>query len=99
MEIPALSFEIYNLIGTAAWATALSLIGYELGSDWDKASRNVSHASDLLAAVALLMLIVLIVHKAIQIRKERKADGGAAAAGPLGRDTVAPRARHRAPRG
>jgi membrane protein DedA with SNARE-associated domain len=99
MEIPTLSFEIYNLIGTAAWATALSLIGYELGSDWDKASKNVSHASDLLAAIALLMLIVLVVHKAIQIRKERKADGAADAAGTLGGDGAAPRARHRAPRG
>jgi membrane protein DedA with SNARE-associated domain len=98
MEIPALSFEIYNLIGTAAWATALSLIGYELGSDWDKASKNVSHASDLLAALALLMLIVLVVHKALQIRRERRADAAASAGAP-GSDVVAPRARHRAPRG
>ncbi len=99
MEVPLLSFELFNLIGTVVWATALSVIGYELGSDWDKASKNVSHASDLLIAVVLLMLIVLIVHKALQVRKERKADDAAAAAGALSSDDAAPRARHRAPRG
>lgn len=99
MEIPLLPFELFNLIGTAAWATALSVIGYELGSDWDKASRNVSHASDLLAALAVLMLLVLIVHKAFQVRRERKADEAAGPGGTLNRDVVAPRARHRAPRG
>lgn len=116
MEIPLLPFELYNLIGTAAWATALSVIGFELGSDWDKASKNVSHATDLLSAVALLMLIVLIVHKALQIRKERRADSladgppgsptsrhsAASGGGPRSlesTDAIAPRAKHRAPRG
>ncbi len=74
MEVPALSFEIFNLVGTAAWATALSVLGYELGSDWAKTSKNVSHATDALAALALVMLVALIVHKAYQIKKERRAD-------------------------
>lgn len=103
VEIPLLPFEIFNLIGTLVWATALSLIGYTLGSDWDKASKNVSHATDLLSAIVLLMLIVLIVHKALQIRKERRADAASTrSAGPAARsdrDLIAPRAKHRAPRG
>jgi membrane protein DedA with SNARE-associated domain len=108
MEIPLLPFEFFNLIGTVVWATALSLIGYALGSDWDKASKNVSHATDLLSAIVLLMLIVLIVHKALQIRKERRAgppSGGPPGGGPAGpaapsdKDLIAPRAKHRAPRG
>ncbi len=89
MEIPAVAFEAYNLVGTAVWATALSVIGYELGSDWTKASKSFSHATDLLSAVVLLMLIVLIVHKWLQVRKERRAE--AAAASPLaGGNGVAP---------
>ena len=84
MEVPALPFEIFNLIGTLAWAAALSLIGYELGSDWASASKSFSHASDALAAVVVLLLVVLIVHKALQIRKERRADAAALAAGPAG---------------
>jgi membrane protein DedA with SNARE-associated domain len=79
MEVPALPFGIFNLIGTVVWATALSLIGYELGSDWDKASKNISHASDALAALVVIMLIALIAHKARQVRRERTADATAAA--------------------
>ncbi|MGH3304953.1 MAG: DedA family protein, partial [Streptosporangiaceae bacterium] len=84
MEVPALSFEIFNLIGTVVWATALSLIGYELGSDWASASKSFSYASDVLAAVVVLMLVVLIVHKALQVRKERRTGAADWAAGPAG---------------
>jgi membrane protein DedA with SNARE-associated domain len=80
MEVPALPFEIFNVIGTLVWATALSVLGYELGSDWDKASKNVSHASDALAALVVLMIVVLIAHKWLQIRRERRADAATAAA-------------------
>jgi membrane protein DedA with SNARE-associated domain len=77
MEVPMLPFEIFNLIGTLAWATLLSVIGYEFGSDWNKVSKNFSHASDALAVVVVLVLAALIVHKYIELRKERHADAAA----------------------
>jgi membrane protein DedA with SNARE-associated domain len=88
MEIPALPFEIFNLIGTVVWATALSLIGYELGNDWHSASKSFSDASDVLAAVVVLMLVVLIAHKALQVRRERRAEAAAWKAGPVGPDSA-----------
>jgi membrane protein DedA with SNARE-associated domain len=97
MEVPALPFEIFNLIGTAIWATALSVIGYELGSDWTKASKNFSHASDALAGVVILLLVGLIVHKWLQIRHERKAEAAGIAPGPPAKAPAPPKARHRAP--
>ena len=81
MEVPVLPFEVFNLIGTLAWATALSVIGYEFGSDWNKVSKHFSQASDALAVVVVLMLVALIVHKAIEIRKERRADAAGLAGG------------------
>jgi membrane protein DedA with SNARE-associated domain len=81
VEVPVAPFALFNLIGTAVWVTALSLAGYAVGNDWTKASKNFSHASDLLAILVILALIVLIVHKWLQIRKERKADAAAAASG------------------
>jgi membrane protein DedA with SNARE-associated domain len=81
MEVPALPFEIFNLIGTLAWATVLSVLGYEFGSDWNKVSKNFSHASDALAILVVLLLVALIVHKALEIRRERRADAEAAARG------------------
>jgi membrane protein DedA with SNARE-associated domain len=84
MEVPVLPFEIFNLIGTLAWATVLSVIGYEAGSDWTKVSKNFSHASDALAVLVVLLLVALIVHKAIEIRKERRADEAAGRAATPG---------------
>ncbi len=80
MEVPALPFEVFNLLGTLAWAAVLSVLGYELGSDWDKASKNFSHASDALAVLVVLLLIGLIVHKAREVRNERRSDAAAGAA-------------------
>jgi flagellar biosynthesis/type III secretory pathway M-ring protein FliF/YscJ len=60
------------------------VIGYEVGSDWTKASKNFSHASDALAVVVVLLLVGLIVHKAIEIRKERRADEAAGGVGTGG---------------
>jgi membrane protein DedA with SNARE-associated domain len=102
MEVPLLPFEIFNLIGTAVWATVLSVIGYELGSDWTKVSKNFSHASDGLAVLVVLALAVLIAYKAREVRKERQADAAAEAsgAGPASAPTAtapAGKARHRAP--
>jgi membrane protein DedA with SNARE-associated domain len=106
MEVPLLPFEIFNLIGTAVWAAVLSVIGYELGSDWAKVSKNFSHASDALAAVVIVVLVALIAYKAREVRKERQADAAAAALGGAGTGgdavsapTAAPagKARHRAP--
>jgi len=74
LEVPVLQFEVFNLIGTAVWASALSVIGYELGGDWAKASKNFSHASDALAVLVVVVLAGLIVYKAREIRKERQAD-------------------------
>jgi len=100
MEVPLVPFEIFNLIGTAIWATALSVIGYELGSDWTKVSKNFSHASDILAAGVVVVLVALIAYKAREMRKERQADAAADGAnGPAGQNATAPagKARHRAP--
>ncbi len=108
VEVPVAPFALFNLIGTAVWVTALSVAGYAVGNDWTKTSKNFSHASDLLAILVILALIVLIVHKWLQIRKERKADAAAAASGdaPAGEPpangaaangTPASGGRHRAP--
>jgi membrane protein DedA with SNARE-associated domain len=81
MEVPFAQFEIFNVIGTLIWASALSLIGYGLGSSWSSASKHVSEASNGLAALAVLMLIALIVYKAIEMRRERRAEAAGPASG------------------
>ena len=89
MEVPVLAFEVFNLAGTLVWATALSLIGYSLGSEWDRASRSFSRATDVLSAIVVLMLVGLIVHKWLQIRHERQADSAVAEPGQEPRERPA----------
>jgi len=80
MEVPFLPFEAFNVLGTLAYVLPLSALGYEFGSDWDKVSKNFSHASDALVVLILLVLAALIAHKARELRKERRADEAAGAA-------------------
>src|SRR5260221_9140147 len=42
IEVPALEFGFLSLIGTVAWAIALSVTGYEVGSAWHSVSHYVS---------------------------------------------------------
>jgi membrane protein DedA with SNARE-associated domain len=97
VEVPAAPFAVFNLIGTAVWASALSIAGYELGSDWDKASKNLSHASDALAVLVVLGLAGIVLHKWLQVRKERKADRANTASAAVSKDAPAASGRHRAP--
>jgi membrane protein DedA with SNARE-associated domain len=97
VEVPAAPFAIFNAIGTVAWATALSLLGYAAGSDWSKVAKSWSYASDALAVVVVLMLVALVAHKWHQVRKERQAEAAGAAPVPLADDTPAASGRHRAP--
>ena len=81
VEVPAAPFAFFSLIGTAAWATALSLFGYELGP----AYRTYTHTFTL-AGIVLLALAVagLVGHRVHALRQERQRETGAATAG-LGR--------------
>src|SRR5215831_946077 len=87
MEVPVLAFEAFNLAGTVVWVTGLSLIGYSLGSEWDRAAKSFKNATDVLSAVVVLLLVGLIVHKWLQIRHERQADA-AVAPGSQGADQL-----------
>jgi membrane protein DedA with SNARE-associated domain len=78
VEIPAAPFAIFSLIGTAAWATALSLLGYNLYSTVHKFFHSFSLAGIVLVVV---LIIGLVVHRLHAMRKDahRQAAAGAVA--------------------
>jgi len=78
VEIPALPFAIFSLIGTAIWATALSLLGYNLGDTVTKFFHSFSIIGILLAVV---LIGGLIAHRVHAIRKDAHRQEAAAAAG------------------
>jgi hypothetical protein len=62
--------------------TVLSVIGYELGSDWTKASKHFSQASNILAVGVVVGLAALIAYKWWELRKERRADAAMSSDNP-----------------
>jgi membrane protein DedA with SNARE-associated domain len=81
VEIPLLPFAIFSLIGTAVWTTALTLLGYNLGSTVDKFFKSFS-VIGIILLVALLAGLVL--HRVHAIRKDghRASRDAASAAAP-----------------
>jgi len=71
VEIPAIPFTIFSLIGTAAWATALSLLGYNLGSTVTKFFHSFTVVSVVLVVVGILGLVA---HRVYAIRKDSARD-------------------------
>jgi membrane protein DedA with SNARE-associated domain len=76
VEIPAAPFAIFSLIGTAAWATALSLLGYNLYSTVHK----FFHSFSLVGIVLVVVLIIgLVAHRLHAMRKDAHRQGTAGA--------------------
>jgi membrane protein DedA with SNARE-associated domain len=58
-------FLLYSSIGTAAWTTLLALLGYALGSQYDKVNAWMDPVS--YAVLALIVLIYL--YRVVTFRK------------------------------
>jgi membrane protein DedA with SNARE-associated domain len=76
VEIPAVPFTIFSAIGTAAWATALSLLGYNLGNTVTKFFHSFSVVGIVLAVVLILGLIA---HRVHAVRKDSHRPAGVGA--------------------
>ncbi len=83
VEIPVLPFTIFSLIGTAIWATGLSLLGYNLGDTVNK----FFHSFSLIGIILVVVLIGgLIAHRVHAVRKD-SARGEAAPSADADADT------------
>jgi membrane protein DedA with SNARE-associated domain len=91
VETPALPFAIFSLIGTAAWASALSLLGYNLGDTVTKFFHSFTVVSVVLVVVLLLGLIAHRVH-AVRKDRHRQATVGASGQDSAPSPTAKPKA-------
>ena len=73
VDIPPIRFGILSLIGTVIYVTALSSIGYSLGSEWTKFNHAFSLAGYVVAVLVVLALIVFAVHRVREFRREAAA--------------------------
>jgi membrane protein DedA with SNARE-associated domain len=78
-EVPAVLFGVLSLIGTAIYVTALSLLGYALGTTWPTVSHYLSAASYVIVALVIVALVGLVLHRLREVRREAAATAAATA--------------------
>ena len=74
IEVPAIQFGLFSLLGTVVYVTVLSVIGYQLGSAWGTLSHYLSIGSYVLVAVVVIAVVGFVVYRLREFRKEAAGD-------------------------
>jgi membrane protein DedA with SNARE-associated domain len=70
-EMAFAKFLLFTAIGCAVWCTALSLLGYSLGSTYDSVQKKFSYATYVVAVLVVVAVALLIWHRVRTMREER----------------------------
>jgi membrane protein DedA with SNARE-associated domain len=62
-EVPLLRFGLLTAAGSAIWITAMTLIGYGVGSSYHKVMKGFNDAGYLLGALAAIAIVVFLIHR------------------------------------
>ena len=62
-EMAFAKFLVFTVIGCAVWCTALTLLGYSLGSTYDHVQKAFSYATYVVAVLAVVAVAFLIWHR------------------------------------
>jgi membrane protein DedA with SNARE-associated domain len=77
-HMPLPKFLLYSAIGTTLWTTALALLGYFLGQNYESVGRYISPAGKIILGVVLLWFVIQVVKKRRE-KGEREREGGESA--------------------
>ncbi|MGH9079368.1 MAG: DedA family protein [Acidimicrobiales bacterium] len=72
-EMALAKFIVFTLIGCAIWCTALTSLGYALGASYQHVLKVFSAAGYVAAALVVVAVIGLFVHRLRVVRAERAA--------------------------
>jgi membrane protein DedA with SNARE-associated domain len=64
-------FVVFTVIGCTIWCTALVSLGYSLGSSYAKVLKAFSDIGYVLAALAVVGVVILFIHRIRIVRQER----------------------------
>jgi membrane protein DedA with SNARE-associated domain len=65
-------FIAFTVIGCVIWCTALASLGYALGSTYNHVLKGFTDAGYAFAALAVIAVVVLFVHRMRVVRQERE---------------------------
>jgi membrane protein DedA with SNARE-associated domain len=70
-EMAIAKFVVFTIIGCAIWCTALASLGFALGASYNHVLKAFSDTGYALAALAVIAVVGLLVHRLQTVRKER----------------------------
>jgi len=62
LRMPWRQFVIFNFLGASLWVTAVSLVGYFFGSEWDTLVKVMGRVN-LVIAIVVLAVLVFVWHR------------------------------------
>ena len=68
--VRALRFGVLSLIGTLIYATAISRIGYAVGSAWSKVEHDLSLAGYVMAVLIVGAIVAFVIYRVRELRRE-----------------------------
>jgi membrane protein DedA with SNARE-associated domain len=71
-EMPPLKFVTYTVLACAIWCTALSSLGYSLGSSYHHVLKAFNYAGYVVAVLAVIAVAFVFWHRWRQYRLERQ---------------------------
>jgi len=75
-EEPLLMFALLSLLGTAVWVSAITLIGYAVGTQWQKVAQGFALAGYVIAVIAVIGIAAFVWHRLREVRREQAAGAG-----------------------
>jgi membrane protein DedA with SNARE-associated domain len=64
-------FLIFTVIGCAIWCTALSSLGYSLGSGYSHVLKAFSYVGYVAAVLVVIAVVILFIHRIRVVRQEQ----------------------------
>ncbi len=77
-EMKPVSFGIFSTIGIAIWVTFLTVLGYNLGAEFEKYAKDFKYATYLVVVILVIVIAVFFWHrfKAVKAEQSDKREGG-----------------------
>jgi membrane protein DedA with SNARE-associated domain len=73
-RMPLGAFTVFTLLGSLVWNTVLIVAGYLLADQWKDLLTYTEPFQTVVVVVLGLLVVAFVVHKVIQVKRERAAD-------------------------
>jgi membrane protein DedA with SNARE-associated domain len=65
-------FLVFTVVGCAIWCTALTSLGYSLGSGYSHVLKTFNDVGYVAAALAVIAVVILLIHRVRVVRQEHR---------------------------